>query len=242
MTGYTGDKGPATNAELFVPTGIATDSIGNLFIADSRNNVIRKVDTFGIITTIAGNGMGGYSGDGELATAAQLNSPWSICINNMGIYTADLNNNVIRKIDTSGIISTVAGNGIMGYTGDGGLAVYAELTYPGGMAVDRYGNFYFGDVNNFVVREVDTSHALAGIPSIHKAVGFHVYPDPATNELTIASLDAITTLDITNDVGQVVYSATNAGVSQLHINVANFPAGIYYIKINGKEVKKFLKQ
>jgi hypothetical protein len=213
-----------------------------LFIADSHNNVIRKVDTFGIITTIAGNGTGGYSGDGGSATAAKLNSPVSISINNQGIYVADINNNVIRKIDVFGIISTVAGNGTRGYTGDGLLAVYASINQPLGLVVDQYGNFYFGDVFDFVVRKVDTVHALAGITPVIKSNSLRVFPDPATTELTIASLDPIFELEIIDDIGQMIYNVTTRGVLQMHINVVNFPVGIYFIKINGMELTEFLKQ
>jgi len=243
LFGYYGDGGAATNAQLFGIYGIAVDDKGNLFIADSHNNVIRKVDTFGIITTIAGNvGGGGYSGDGGPATAAQLNTPFSIGINNLGMYMADFNNNVIRKIDTSGIISTVAGDGVRGYTGDGGLAIYAELTYPGGMAVDRYGNFYFVDATNFVVREVDTSHAKENISLVRKPYGLCIYPNPATIELTITSVAPITAIDITNDIGEKIYAVATTGVLEARISVANFSAGLYFIKINDTEITEFLKQ
>ncbi len=240
--GYTGDEGPATDAQLLGPNGLATDTIGNLFIADTHNNVIRKVDTFGIITTIAGSGFGGYAGDGGPATAAQLNYPWSIGINNQGMYIADYGNSVIRKINTSGIISTVAGDGINGYSGDGGMAINARLNHPGGMAVDKYGNFYFGDVYDYVVRKIDTSHVLAGIISVFKSDNLSVFPDPATTELTIVSHDAITALEIIDDIGRTIYSFTRAGVLQLHINVADFPSGVYLIKVNGIQISKFIKQ
>jgi hypothetical protein len=240
---YNGDGGPATDAELLGPYGIAVDVTGNLFIADSWNNVIREVDTSGIITTIAGCGIGGFAGDGGAATASQLNLPVSIGINNnQGMYIADYGNSVIRKINTSGIISTVAGDGINGYSGDGGMAIYARLNHPGGMAVDKYGNFYFGDVYDYVVRKIDTSHVLAGIISVFKSDSLSVFPDPATTELTIVSHDAITALEIIDDIGRTIYSFTRAGVLQLHINVADFPSGVYLIKVNGIQISKFIKQ
>ena len=240
--GYSGDSSAATEAELLGPTGIAIDDTGSLFIADSHNNVIRKVDTFGIITTIAGSGIGGYAGDGGPATAAQLNYPWSIGINNQGMYIADYGNSVIRKINTSGTISTVAGDGINGYSGDGGMAINARLNHPGGLAIDKYGNFYFGDVYDYVVRKIDTSHVLAGIISVFKSDSLSVFPDPATTELTIVSHDAITALEIIDDIGRTIYSFTRAGVLQLHINVADFPSGVYLIKVNGIQISKFIKQ
>jgi hypothetical protein len=129
--GYSGDGGSAINAQLFVPTGVAFDSAGNMFIADSSNNVIRRVDfVTGNITTVAGNGFGGYSGDGGPATIAQLNGPTQLAFDGSGnLYIADANNARIRKIDSAGTISTFAGNGTPGFAGDGGPASSAELNF-----------------------------------------------------------------------------------------------------------------
>ena len=110
--GFSGDGGAATNAKLYVPSGVALDAFGNLYIADTDNNRIRKVDTNGIITTVAGKTGGGYSGDGGAATNASLSYPFGVALDAAGnLYIADQNNNRIRKVDTNGIISTVAGNG-----------------------------------------------------------------------------------------------------------------------------------
>jgi len=156
--GYGGDGGAATAAVLNAPEGIAVDGTGNIYIADWGNNVIRKVDTFGIISTIAGNdALGiGYSGDGGAATAAQLNGPYGIAVDDAGnIYFAEQGNNVIRKVNTSGIISTIAGNHILGYGGDGGPATAAEFYNPTGVAVDAAGNIYIADGGNNVIRKVN---------------------------------------------------------------------------------------
>jgi sugar lactone lactonase YvrE len=113
--GYHGDGGAAVAAQLNHPKGIALDSSGNLYFADSQNHVIRKIDKQGIITTIAGNNTAGYSGDCGIATAAKLNYPVDVKIDELGnIYIADANNHVIRKIDTKGIITTIAGDGTQG--------------------------------------------------------------------------------------------------------------------------------
>jgi trimeric autotransporter adhesin len=144
--GGNGDGGAATSAELDDPQGVAEDSSGNIYIVDVFNQRIREVNTSGIISTVAGNGTGGYNGDGIAATAAELGSPRGVAVDGSGnIYIADWNNNRIREVNTSGIISTVAGNGIAGYNGDGIAATAAELYDPYGVAVDGSGNIYIAD-------------------------------------------------------------------------------------------------
>ena len=156
--GYSGDGAAATSAELRSPTAVTVDGAGNIYLADNGNNRIRKVDTSGIISTVAGNGTGGYSGDGAAATSAEINSPYGVVVDSAGnIYIADRSNQRIRKVDTSGNISTVAGNGTPGYSGDGAAATSAELSSPSGVAVDSAGNIYIADAGNNRIRKVDTS-------------------------------------------------------------------------------------
>jgi trimeric autotransporter adhesin len=120
---YTGDGGLATQASINTAVYVATDLFGNLYIADQNNNRVRKVDSKGIITTVAGNGVANYNGDGGPATQASLNSPTGVCTDAAGnLFIADVGNYRIRKVDTSGNITTVAGNGIEAYSGDGGPA------------------------------------------------------------------------------------------------------------------------
>ena len=170
LPGYSGDGGPAVNAALNAPLGVAIDGAGNIYIGDSLNYVVRKVSTSGIITTVAGNGRAGYSGDGGSATAAELR-PGDIVLDATGnLFIADNLNNVVRKVSLSGIITTVAGNGTKGYSGDEGLATAAELaTYSGGLfgglAVDGSGNLYIADYANFRIRQVSPDgmiHTVAG--------------------------------------------------------------------------------
>ena len=162
--GYSGDGGAAISAELYDPTGVAVDSAGNIYIADSSNNRIRKVNTSGNISTVAGNGTGGYSGDGAAATSAELYDPTGVAVDSAGnIYIAEQNNNRIRKVSTSGNISTVAGNGTKGYSGDGGAAISAELNQPAGVAVDSAGNIYIADYVNHSIRKVDTSGKISTV-------------------------------------------------------------------------------
>ncbi|MDL1973176.1 MAG: sugar-binding protein, partial [Deltaproteobacteria bacterium] len=161
--GYSGDGGPATQAKFYDPHGVAVDASGNLYIADRRNHCIRKVDTSGIITTVAGDGTDGYSGDGGPAAQAKLDFPRGVAVDGSGnLYIADTDNDRIRKVDTSGIITTVAGDGTYGYSGDGGPAAQAELKRPYGVAVDGSGNLYISDMNNDRIRKVGSSSAFAG--------------------------------------------------------------------------------
>ncbi len=164
LGGYSGDGGPATSAELNNPVGIAVDTAGNLYIADAGNNRIRKVDITGIITTVAGNGTQGYSGDGGPATNAGLSGSSGVAVDTAGnLFIADAGNNRIRKVDITGIITTVAGNGNADFSGDGGPATAAELNSPTGVAVDTDGNLYIADYHNHSIRKVDTAGTITTI-------------------------------------------------------------------------------
>jgi sugar lactone lactonase YvrE len=161
--GYTGDSGQATLADLNYPLGSVLDSTGNLYIADSANNVVRKVAAgTGVITTVAGNGTAGYSGDNGPGASAKLSLPWGVAIDAAGnLYISDSNNSAIRKVAAgSGIITTIAGNGTPGYGGDNGPATSAQLSYPAGIAVDGAGNLYFVDQGNYRIREVSSGTGI----------------------------------------------------------------------------------
>ena len=155
IAGYSGDNGAATDAQLYNPKGVAVDSSGNIYIADSSNHRIRKVDSSGNISTIAGTGTAGYSGDGGFATDAQLYNPKGVAVDSSdNIYIADSSNNRIRKVDSSGIISTIAGTGIAGYSGDNGAATDAQLYNPNGIVVDSTNNIYTADTYNHAIRKL----------------------------------------------------------------------------------------
>jgi len=143
-TTIVGDGGPATNANLDDPEGIAVDWYGNIYITDLSGHRIRKVDTTGIISTIAGTGSPAYSGDGFTASAASINAPEGIFVDGTGnVYFCDKGNHRIRKIDASGIITTIAGTGVSGFSGDGGPATAAQVGDIIGISIDKYGNIYF---------------------------------------------------------------------------------------------------
>jgi sugar lactone lactonase YvrE len=171
-SGSSGDSGPATSAQLNQPEGIALDGSGNLYIADSAGNRVRMVSAGGVITTIAGTGSAGYSGDGAAATAAQLSDPEALALDAAGnLYIVDSGNASVRKVTPNGIISTVAGNGTQGYSGDNGPAKSAELTIPRGIAVDTSGNLYIADFGNSRVRKVSPDGTITTV-----AVGAAVSP------------------------------------------------------------------
>ena len=162
--GYSGDKGNATSAKLSLLNGIALDHLGNVYIADGFNDVIRKVNTRGIISTFAGTGVEGYRSDGFQATRAQLNGPCGIAVDDTGnVYFSDTRNNVIRKVNPAGIISTIAGNGKAGYSGDGGPAIDARLNKPAGITLDNFGNLYAADEGNNVVRKIAADGIMSTI-------------------------------------------------------------------------------
>jgi uncharacterized protein (TIGR03437 family) len=160
-TGFSGDNGLATSAQLWTPIGVAVDAAGDLYIADQQNERIRKV-TNGVITTVAGNGIYGFAGDGGLATFAKLFNPTGVAVKPMlpvgpeldtSFYFPDQGNQRIREV-ANGLIATVAGNGTRGFSGDNGPATSAELNSPGGVAVDAAGNLYIADQQNELIRKV----------------------------------------------------------------------------------------
>ena len=162
--GYSGDGGQATNAELFDAAKVIFDAAGNMYIIETGNDCLRKVNLSGIISTIAGNGTAGYSGDGGQATAAELYDPIGGCFDAAGnLYIAEYGNSRIRMINTNEIISTVAGDGAFGFSGDGGQATNAECNSPEGVAFDTHGNLYIADFYNNCIRMVNTAGIISTV-------------------------------------------------------------------------------
>ena len=164
--GFSGDGGPATEAQISRAEGVAVDGAGNVYFADYGNYGIRKVDSSGIITTIAGGGVG-FGGDGGRAVGARLSPPRGVAVDGAGnVYIADSGNDRIRKVNASGIITTIAGTGEEGLGGDGGLAVEAQIHNPFGVAVDGAGNVYIADSGNHRIRKLTPTGPVAQIPAI----------------------------------------------------------------------------
>ena len=165
VPGFSGDGGAASAATLNSPSGVTVDALGNLYIADTLNHLIRKVDPAGIISTISGSGILGNTGDGGLATTATLDTPKGITLDSYGnLYVADWGNNRVRKIDAvSGNISAFAGSGALGNSGDGGAATLATLSGVTDIAVDVYGNVFIADSLNHSIRKVDSAGIITTV-------------------------------------------------------------------------------
>ena len=163
-SGFSGDNGSALLASITTPWGLAVDAAGNLYIADGNNHRIRKVNPNGIITTIAGTGKAGFSGDNGLATAAQFNLPTGVAVDAIGnVFVVDQGNQRIRRISIDGIINTIAGNGVAGFSGDGGLATNASFKDPYGIAIDVADYKYITDVNNNRIRKIDPNGMITTV-------------------------------------------------------------------------------
>ena len=183
ISGFSGDGGPATDANLNIAPCFTFDTMGNIFISDAENNRIRRVSTIDrSITTIAGTGIQGYTGDGGNAKFAQINGPLGIAFDNNGnLFFADAVNKVIRKIDKFGIITTIAGTGVLGCTGDGGPAILAKLRVPYGLAFDKNNNLYFSDGACNCVRKIDNFGIITTIAGIKESSGYSGDGGPATS-------------------------------------------------------------
>jgi sugar lactone lactonase YvrE len=164
LPGFSGDGGRATSAALFEPFGVAVDGAGDLFIADNANQRVRKVGPAGVITTVAGIGTNGFSGDGGRATSAALSDPDGLAVDGAGdLFIADHGNSRVRKVNPAGVITTVAGNGTQGFSGDGGRATRAALYGPSGVALDRAGDLFIADSRNSRVRKVDPAGVITTV-------------------------------------------------------------------------------
>ncbi len=207
---FSGDGGPATSASLFLPFGVAFDAAGTLYIADTINNRVRTVNAAGVITTIAGDGTAGYTGDGGSALNARLNNPSSVQVGPAGdIYIADTGNSVIRVVNaTTHIISTFAGNGTAAYAGNGGPATAASLNLPNGIALDAANNLYIADTANNVVRLVNAATRVISTVAGNNAAAYRGDGGPATS----ANLNAPWSVALTSAGGFLIADQKNNAV------------------------------
>ena len=230
--GYNGDDIPATDAQLNYPMGIALDGGGNIYVADKGNERIRKVTPGGKIITVAGCSSSGYNGDNIPATIAQLNYARDVAIDKEGnIYIADEVNQRIRKVDGAGIITTVAGTGTVGYSGDGGPAVDAQLNNPGCIAVNSFGNLYIADISNGRIRRVRYSLSVKDAAETISAID--VYPNPSNGRfiLSVASIAVQhARITITNVLGEQVYEGVCSPGKDKEIDLSTAP-GLYLLSV-----------
>jgi uncharacterized protein (TIGR03437 family) len=223
--GFDGDSSLAIGARLSFPEGVATDQIGNVYIADTGNNRIRKISPAGVITTIAGNGRGGFGGDGGPAPAATISLPRRVAVDDKGnVYFSDSTHRV-RKVTPNGIIHTVAGNGIAGYSGDSGLATAASLNEPQGLAIDSNGNIYIADSRNNRIRVVAGSTPFTAAP---EALRFsYALGASATSQTVIITADTPRNVRITADQRWVQFTPASGTIeSSLAVQVTANPAGL----------------
>lgn len=218
VTGFSGDGGPATLAQITASGGIAVDHYGNIFFADGSNHRVRRIDAAtGNMSTIAGSGptgpsMGGYAGDGGPATIARLNGAVGLAIDKIGnLFVVDAGNHVIRKIHPSGIINTICGSGSSGFGGDGGPAIFARLSNPYGISIDDTGNIYIADRINNRIRKISTGNHLPFFISGHIQY-LALCQDSARD---ISSMLGITDADAGQPLSWVLYDAPHHGTAMV---------------------------
>jgi uncharacterized protein (TIGR03437 family) len=234
--GYAGDGGKATSATLNNPHDVVVDSAGNMYIADTNNFVVRKVDTSGIITTVAGIAgqvlIVGAAPEGVPATTVPLVSPWAVTLDSAGnLYITEWLGYRIRKVDKQGIITTVAGDGTYGFSGDGGPATSAMFKAPQGIHFDAAGNLYIADYQNNRIRKVSQPHAgpMVNAAGVVNNASFAA----GTNPVAPGSIAAVFGTNM-NDGSSVLFSSfgadgrlvTTLGGAQVTINGSAVP--IFY--------------
>jgi hypothetical protein len=216
---FSGDNGPAIGAAVARPFAMAADAAGNILIADAGNHRVRRIDTLGMISTVAGNGEQGYFGDNGPATLASLDTPTAVAIDSSGnIYIADSGNHRVRVV-SNGTITTFAGNGVAGFSGDGGMATSASLHRPRGVAVDNTGRVYIADTKNHVVRMV-SSGSISTIAGIAEQ-GFFGDNGPAT----AAALDTPTSVAVDASLNIYIADSHNHRIRKLSAGTITTFAG-----------------
>jgi hypothetical protein len=233
---------------LFYPADVAVDNSGNVYIADYLNSRIRVVNTSGTINTYAGNGTTGYSGDGGAATTAELYNPQAVKVDAAGnLFIADVGNQRIRKVSASGIITTIAGDGVAGYSGDGGPATAAELDFPSDVTMDKHGNVFIADDENNRVREVTATLSVKPIAAEQE---INIYPNPAHGYVTIAApgINSAAFITLTDVTGRALLSQnteSNTHGLSASLNTSGLAPGMYFVNVrtdDGNYVRKIVKE
>ena len=232
--GYSGDNGPATNAMINFPYGIALDGAGNIYFADTYENVVRKIDTSGIITTFAGNSMAVALGDNGPATSAVLNHPIGIAIDGDNtVFITMASQERIRKV-ASGIITTVAGVGTLGFSGDNDPATNAQLAFPCGIALDAAGSIYFTDFANTRVRRIGWSVGIADLPASQCTMT--LFPNPSPGDFTcniLSAFNEVLKIIITDITGRKIIEITAQTNTPSVIRLTQ-PNGVYILSAVSK--------
>jgi len=241
IPGTTGDNGPAITAEIHLPIGLAIDDTGNLYIAGG-DHVVRKVNTSGIITTVAGvSGYYTYPGDGIPAISAPID-PIRIGIDpSERLVIADYLNYRVFRINSDGLIYTIAGNGIEGYSGEGGAATAAELNYPSGIAYDTCGNLYFPTTDGHISKILfNPTCAPEKVPQLLQSQ-ITIYPNPFSNTLHIDGIESVTKYGLFNIIGIIEQSGVlQKGSNELPIST--LPPGMYLLQLTDEQGRKTMKK
>jgi hypothetical protein len=229
-TNHTGDGGPASSAQIAAPGGISLDKNGNLFVTERGGMCVRKINSSGIITTVAGNTSFTNNtppyGDGGPATSGFIFSPMDVTTDSLGnIYISDLNH-LIRKVNTNGIITTVAGNGTQGYSGDGGPATSAQINNPWGIFIDKQGALILVDWYNHRIRKLASTIGVAEYNS-ESAVSF--FPNPTYGIFKVNSSVPLKEIQISNTQGQVLFSQQMSNDGN-EVNIESLPSGLYVVR------------
>ncbi len=241
----TGDGGPATAATFNWLSGITTDKLGNVYVADYNGGKIRKISKSGIIISIAGNGGYIFTLDNVPATSASFNPLRITFDRNERLVIADKYNKRIYLVDGMGIIKSIVGNGLGGFSGDGGPASAASLDFPAGVVYDTCGNLYIAESNNRRVRKVTFNPECLplNVTDVNSELReVKVYPNPMLDELNVRSEEAIQEVALYNAVGQLVLHGAGGGQRSAKLAVGQLPAGVYMVRVNGQYVNRIVKQ
>jgi sugar lactone lactonase YvrE len=236
--------GLADTTPIVGASGLCTDAAGNLYVANWHSRVY-KVNSSGIITTIVGTGETGYNGDGGLALNAKT-VPLKIVVGKSGnLFIAEYDHNRIRMVNTAGVITTIVGNGVAGFSGDGSNATDAQIYFPGGVALDSCDNLYITDTRNHRIRKIafnpDCVPTSVKDVSTNHDVFVKLYPNPTNSNVTVEG-KGIRSIAVWNVVGQVVSEQEYKKTDKVTVDVSNLPSGVYMVRVNDVWVGKVVKE